>query len=101
MPVIKHGTPIPSQPNQQSQVHIDLDLRAAVSAGAISEAATVGDRREESPWCDFAFVVAGERITLHRAILAARSPFFRRQLLSDWQRRVGPSSSSCLLRGGM
>ena len=48
-------------------------------------------RREEAPWCDFAFVVAGERITLHQAILAARSPFFCRMLLSDWRPQVGSS----------
>ena len=28
-------------------------------------------RREEAPWCDFAFEVAGERVTMHRAVMAA------------------------------
>ena len=42
-------------------------------------------RREEAPWCDFAFEVAGERITMHRAVMAARSPFMRRMLLTDWR----------------
>ena len=45
-------------------------------------------RRDDAPWCDFAFEVAGERISLHRAVLAARSPFFRRMLLSDWRATV-------------
>ncbi|CAK0738830.1 hypothetical protein CVIRNUC_001099 [Coccomyxa viridis] len=42
-------------------------------------------RREEAPWCDFAFEVAGERVTMHRAVMAARSPFMRRMLLTDWR----------------
>ncbi|CAL5223847.1 g6430 [Coccomyxa viridis] len=41
-------------------------------------------RREEAPWFDFAFEVAGERITMHRAIMAARSAFMRKMLLTDW-----------------
>ena len=41
-------------------------------------------RREDAPWFDFAFEVAGERITMHRAIMAARSPFMRKMLLTDW-----------------
>ena len=41
-------------------------------------------RREEAPWFDFAFEVAGERITMHRAVMAARSPFMRKMLLTDW-----------------
>ena len=42
-------------------------------------------RREEAPWCDFAFEVAGERITMHRVVMAARSPFMRRMLLTYWR----------------
>ncbi len=41
-------------------------------------------RRDEAPWFDFAFEVAGERITMHRAVMAARSPFMRKMLLTDW-----------------
>ena len=44
-----------------------------------------GCRREEAPWCDFAFEVARERITMHRAVMAAHSPFMRRMLLADWR----------------
>ncbi|BDA48677.1 Ankyrin repeat and BTB/POZ domain-containing protein 1 [Coccomyxa sp. Obi] len=60
------------------------DLRTLTPLCDDLEAPASTSRREEAPWCDFAFVVAGERITLHRAVLAARSPFFCRMLLSDW-----------------
>jgi hypothetical protein len=37
---------------------------------------------------DFAFVVAGERVELHRAVVAARAPLLRRQLLGLWAPQV-------------
>ncbi len=37
---------------------------------------------------DFAFVVAGERVELHRAVAAARAPLLRRQLLGPWAPQV-------------
>ncbi|KAK9830010.1 hypothetical protein WJX72_009170 [[Myrmecia] bisecta] len=41
------------------------------------------------PWSDFTFHICGERIPLHRAILAARSRFFRRRLLHEWRPQEG------------
>lgn len=48
----------------------------------------VGSSQVEPLYCDFAFVVGGERISLHRALLAARSTYFRRMLNTLWQPKV-------------
>ena len=42
--------------------------------------------RPDSAACqpELVFVVAGERVALHRALAAARSPLLRRQLLGPW-----------------
>ena len=60
--------------------------------------ATSSGGQVETPYCDFAFMVGGEFIPLHRAILAARSKFFRRMLLRQWQPQVRfPSTAhSCV-----
>jgi BTB/POZ domain len=39
--------------------------------------------RRPAYW-DIVFVLAGERIPLHRAVLAARSPYFHRMLRTAW-----------------
>ena len=48
----------------------------------------VGSSQVEPLYCDFAFVVGGERIPLHRALLAARSTYFRKMLNTLWQPKV-------------
>ena len=40
-------------------------------------------------WADFAFVINGVRIPLHRALLSARSPFFHHMLCTLWQPQAG------------
>ena len=50
--------------------------------------ATSSSTQVEAPYCDFAFVIEGEFIPLHRAILAARSKFFRKSLQGQWQPKV-------------
>ncbi|KAK9818730.1 hypothetical protein WJX74_005054, partial [Apatococcus lobatus] len=68
------------------------DLRCLSSLCADPEAQvqpSVSDGETGEMWCDFAFVIQGERIPLHRAILAARSPFLRRRLHNRWLPREG------------
>ena len=61
-------------------------LRAALTILQVQP--SVGDGQAGELWCDFAFVIQGEHIPLHRAVLAARSPFLRRRLLSQWLPKV-------------
>ncbi|DBA84084.1 hypothetical protein WJX77_009279 [Trebouxia sp. C0004] len=46
--------------------------------------ATSSSGQTEPPYCDFAFVLGQDFLPLHRAILAARSKFFRKMLLTQW-----------------
>ena len=48
----------------------------------------VGSSQVEPLYCDFAFVLGVERIPLHRALLAARSTYFRKMLNTLWQPQV-------------
>lgn len=50
--------------------------------------ATSTSGQPEAPYCDFAFVLGKDFVPLHRAILAARSRFFKKMLLSQWQSMV-------------
>lgn len=45
-------------------------------------------------WADFEFKLPGQRIPLHRAILSARSPYFRDMLRSAWRPRVSRDPSA-------
>ncbi|KAL3139201.1 hypothetical protein ABBQ32_005972 [Trebouxia sp. C0010 RCD-2024] len=47
--------------------------------------ATSSGSQAEAPYCDFAFVIGQDFIPLHRAIMAARSPYFRKMLFDQWQ----------------
>ncbi|DBA71696.1 TPA: hypothetical protein ACH3X2_001145 [Trebouxia sp. C0005] len=46
--------------------------------------ATSSSGQTEPPYCDFAFVLGQDLMPLHRAMLAARSKFFRKMLLTQW-----------------
>ena len=52
-------------------------------------------RRPDSAACqpELVFMVAGERVALHRALAAARSPLLRRQLLGPWAQASVRASS--------
>ncbi|KAL0047428.1 hypothetical protein WJX82_003178 [Trebouxia sp. C0006] len=50
--------------------------------------ATSSSGQTEPPYCDFAFVLGQDFMPLHRAILAARSKFFRKMLLTQWSTRA-------------
>ena len=60
-------------------------MQALEKPTALTQATTSGSAQAEAPYCNFAFVLGGEFIPLHRAILAARSPYFRKMLLEQWQ----------------
>lgn len=48
----------------------------------------VSSSQAEPLYCDFAFVIGDECILLHRALLAARSKYFKHMLTSQWQPKV-------------
>ncbi|CAM6127667.1 unnamed protein product [Calypogeia fissa] len=54
------------------------DLRRPVAHGTLSES-------DEAP--DVTLYVSGRAVQVHRAILAARSPFFKRKFETDWKQR--------------
>ena len=51
----------------------------------------VSSSQAEPLYCDFAFVIGDECILLHRALLAARSKYFKHMLTSQWQPKVTPT----------